>query len=169
MKKNGFTVVELLITITIVGILLVLGVANLNASQANARDSERKSDVESLTFHLDAFYSSGHDTSPTIGRYPSTAFITTTSNVKKYLRDLDLKSIQAPRISDPMQTFIKATNNNQTVDGVAPSPTINQYVYQPIKSDGNLCTLETEECRKFNIYYRTEVDNQVHMMTGKNQ
>ena len=81
---------------------------------------------------------------------------------------VDTDSITAPGITDPSQTFISATNNVQTTTGVNPQPTIDQYVYQPLQSDGTLCTLESQECRRFNLYYRLEADNTVYMVTGKN-
>lgn len=59
MKRLGFTVVEILITITIMGILLTLAVVNLSGSQVNARDDERKADVEALQVNLETFYRSG--------------------------------------------------------------------------------------------------------------
>lgn len=163
MRNRGFTIIELVIAISIIGILLVLGVANLNGSQANARDAERKADAETLVLHLDAYYDSGADNSTSTGKYPSTAFITTTTNIKKYLRDIDTKSLTPPGITNPLLSFKGAINAS------AQTPTKDEYIYQPLKSDGSICNLETQECRKFIIYYRTEVDNTVHTVTGKNQ
>jgi len=163
MKCKGFTIIELAIVIAIMGILLVLGVVNLGGSQINARDSERKADVESIVLHLDAFYDSGMDTSTSTGRYPSTAFITNLANVKKFLRDIDTKSLTAPNVSDPMTTFKAATTNN------VQNPSISEYIYQPLKKDNTLCKNETEECRKFKIYYKLESDGLVYTATGKNQ
>lgn len=92
-----------------------------------------------------------------------------TGNTQKMLNNIDIKSITAPGVTDITQTFIPATNNVQTTSGVLPQPTINQYIYQPLQSDGTLCTSEYQECRKFNLYYRTEADNVVHMVVSKNQ
>lgn len=38
MERRGFTIVELIITITIMGILLTLAVVNVGTTQLNARD-----------------------------------------------------------------------------------------------------------------------------------
>ena len=102
-------------------------------------------------------------------QYPFIVNNETGASIRQTLRDIDDKSITAPGITDPSQTFISATNNMQTTAGVLPQPTINQYVYQPLQSDGSLCTSELQECRKFNLYYRLEADNTVYMLTGKNQ
>lgn len=169
MLRRGFTVVEIIITITIMGILLTLAVVNLSASQINGRDAERKGDIEALATHLETFYRNGTDNSPTIGRYPSTVITTNEAALRAALRDIDVKSVMAPNGTTMTATFIPATNNNQTTTGVAPQPTVSQYVYQPLQSNNAICTDETQECRKFNIFYRLEVDNTVYMVTSRSQ
>jgi len=164
MKRRGFTIVELAVVITIMGILLVLGVVVLDTSQINARDSERKTDIESIAINLDTFYTSGTDGSTTIGRYPSTVLIGTETTM---LRDIDPKNLKTPGASS--SSLVAATNNTQTTLGVLPQPTIAQYVYQPLQSDGSLCTTEVQECRKFNLFYRLEIDSAIYMLASKNQ
>lgn len=166
MKLRGFTIVELIIVITISGILLTLGVINLRDSQANGRDAERKMDIETIAQHLETFYTSGSDDTTTTGSYPSTLLTTsvTTASVTNYLRDIDVKSITAPGKDDPALTFKPATNALQTTIDVLPQPTIDQYVYQPLQTtDGgttwSLCTTAIQECRKFNLFYKLEVAN----------
>lgn len=168
MKWRGFTVVEIVITITVMGILLTLGVVSLNATQVNGRDAERKGDIEAIQVHLETFYRSGTDGSTTFGRYPSTV-VTDTASTSVLLRDIDDRSLLAPNVTNPALSFIPATNTNQTEAGVTPQPTTSQYVYQPLQSDGSLCTLESQECRKFNLFYRLEGDNTVYKVTSKNQ
>jgi prepilin-type N-terminal cleavage/methylation domain-containing protein len=169
MTRSGFTIVEIIITIAIMGILLTLAVVGVNTTQANARDTERKADVEAFAVHLESFYRSGTDGSTNFNRYPTTNAVTTVANLKSTFRDLDLKSVSAPGISDPLATILPATNNVQTTTGVLPQPTKDQYVYQPIMPTGALCTSGNTDCRKFNIYYRLEKDNLVYMITSKNQ
>lgn len=185
MNQRGFTIVELIIVITIIGILLVLGVVNLRGSQANARDVERKADVQAIALNLESFYTIG---SSTIGRYPSNGIIGQETTI---LPDIDPKSLVAPGVNItpnppgtqtirvPDSSLITATCSStcvQTPAGVTPQPTVDQYVYQPLQSDGNLCINGSQECRKFNIYYRLENPstdcpdpNNVCMITSKNQ
>ena len=173
MDRRGFTIVELIVIIAVMGILLVLGVVNLNGAQANARDAERKTDIETLVAHLETYYKSGTDGSTAVGQYPSVPSVSDPTNGLIgheiiYLRDLDTDTIMTPGASN--SSLIAATNNIQTVAGVLPQPTIGQYLYQPIASDGNLCdNSSTDECRKFNLYYRLEVDNILYMVTSRNQ
>lgn len=167
MYRRGFTVVELVIVITIMGILLVLGVVNLRGAQANARDEERKTDIESISLHLENFYLSGTDGSTAVGDYPPTTL--TGAAIQTSLRDADMKSFTAPGAASLAASFIPATNTVQTTAGVLPQPTISQYVYQPLQADGTLCTTTAQECRKFNLFFRLETDNLVYMVTSKNQ
>ena len=170
MKMRGFTVVELVITITVMGILLALAVVNITSTQVNARDTERKVDVEATGNYLETFYKNGSTSSPTPGRYPSTQLVASgETSVKSFLPDIDIINVTAPGAASAAASFIAATNSTQTAAGVAPQPTTEQYVYQPIQSDGSLCTTELQECRKFNIYFRLEGDNAVQKVMSKNQ
>lgn len=58
--KRGFTVVEVLITLIVIGILLGLGTVGLRATLANGRDSERKSDIETIARGLEQRYTNGN-------------------------------------------------------------------------------------------------------------
>lgn len=175
MKRRGFTIVELLIVITIMGALLILSIANLRGSQISARDSERKTDIETIALHLDNYYVYGSDYTSSTGKYPSTQTADPASGnayITKALRDIDVNSIIAPGSKSP--TFVAATNNSTVTTSVTPQPAVltadtNQYIYQPLQSDGTLCTLESQECRKFNLYYRLEADNTVYKVSGKYQ
>lgn len=102
------------------------------------------------------------------GSYPTISLISSGVLFVR-LPDADSKSFTAPGQTDPAASFIPATNAVQTTAGVLPQPTISTYVYQPLKSDGTLCSYDSEECRKFNIYYRLEADDTVHMVTSKSQ
>lgn len=180
MDNRGFTIVELIIIITVMGILLILGVVNLNSSQANGRDSERRTDAETIAVHLEAYYKSGDDTSTTIGRYPSTALFTTIPLIKRTLRDIDSRSYLAPGIDEPAVSLVAANDNSQVANTIKSSGgtliTKDKYIYQPLKNDNTLCQSEANECSKFNIYFRLETatadcpaPNNVCMITSKNQ
>jgi prepilin-type N-terminal cleavage/methylation domain-containing protein len=181
MKRTGFTIVELIITLSIMLILLSLAVVNLTSSQANGRDIERKTDIDTIANHMETFYKSGTNTSTSLGRYPSTAIFDTSSNSDKekaiktsiktffpYI-DVDYDSVKTPGSKTVLSSFIPATNTIETIAGVSPQPTKDQYVYQPIQTNGSLCTTELQECRRYNLYYRTEVDNTIKKLSSKRQ
>jgi len=169
MIRRGFTIVELIITITIMGILLTLAVVNIGATQVNARDDQRKTDIEAIASNLEAFYVSGTDNSTSVGIYPSTDVTGSTTNITSTLRDATIASFLPPGTTDVALTFLPSTNTGtapsiQTTTGVLPQPTKDQYVYQPIESDGSVCG-----SGKFNLFYYLESDASVHKVTSKNQ
>ncbi|MBC7565316.1 prepilin-type N-terminal cleavage/methylation domain-containing protein [Candidatus Saccharibacteria bacterium] len=172
--RRGFTIVELIITITIMGILLTLAVVNVSSTQTKARDEARKSDIESIASNLESFYISGTNNTTSFARYPSVGLTGSVSNITSNLRDANLDSFLPPGTSDVVATFLPSTNTGsspsiQTTSGVLPQPTVNQYIYQPIKSDGSVCGSGGIDCRKFNLFYRLESDNTVYRVTSKNQ
>jgi len=154
MYRRGFTIVELIIVVTIMGILLVLGVVNLQASQTSARDTERRVDIEAIGLNLDNFYTSGNPSGTTFGRYASTAIIGQETTI---LPDIDPKSLTAP--GQTTSSLVAATCIGvcgQTTATVTPAPTIDTYIYQPLQPDGALCINDTQDCRKYNLYYALE-------------
>ena len=151
-------------------ILLALAAVNLTSTQANQRDSERDSDTAAIANNLETFYKTGVDTSTVLGRYPSTALLATAdTSVNAFFPKIDLESTIAPGATSVATSFVPATNAVDTVAGVLPQPTKSQYVYQPIQNDGSLCTTESQECRRYALFYRTEIDNIVKKVTSKHQ
>lgn len=65
-NKKGFTLVELLVVITILAILMTIGIAVYSGVQKNARDLRRKTDLRSIKIALDLYYQSN-------GKYPTVA------------------------------------------------------------------------------------------------
>lgn len=59
-KSRGFSIVELVVVIVIMGILLVLGVVSVTNSQANARDKERDGDISVIMKGLESRYVRGN-------------------------------------------------------------------------------------------------------------
>jgi prepilin-type N-terminal cleavage/methylation domain-containing protein len=174
MKRRGFTIIELIIVIAIMGILLVLAVVNLRGTQVNARDEQRKANVEAIAQNLEVFYRSGTDGSTAVGEYPPTTLIGIETDI---LRDLDTKSLISPNYST--SAFVAATNATETAIGVTPSPDVtpgtdDRYIYQPMKTnDGGatwtLCTSSVDECRRFNLYYFDETDAAVVKVESRNR
>ena len=168
MVRRGFTIVELLIVVAVMGILLVLAVVNLRDSQGQARDTERSTDIASISKYLESFYTSGNDSSTSYGFYPSTELIGQETN---YLSGIDKKALIAPGETTIADSFFAATNNSQTLSGVTPQPdnTNYSYIYQPLQSDGTLCTSSVQKCRKYNLYYLKENDGTVYKVTSTHQ
>lgn len=68
--ESGFTIIELLIVIAIIGILATLVLTNFQGAQAKGRDTVRKNDINSVYQKLEEYYNEN-------GSYPTT--LTTTN------------------------------------------------------------------------------------------
>lgn len=169
MNRRGFTVVEMIITVTIMGILLLLAVVNVNTSQVRARDDERRTDIQSIGLALESYYRTGAATSTEFGVYPSLSMLVSEETLKTALPDATDESFLAPNTDTLLSSFIPATNAVTTTTGVTPQPNISEYVYQPLKADNTLCAIADTDCVKFNLYYRLETDETVIKVTSKNQ
>jgi type II secretion system protein G len=55
-NKQGFTLLELLVVVTILGILAAVGMGQYRTSQMKARDGQRKSDLSNITRALEMYY-----------------------------------------------------------------------------------------------------------------
>ena len=58
--KSGFTLVELLVSITIIMVLTVTAVVNYGNAQKNARDAKRKADLEQIRAALEMYKTDNH-------------------------------------------------------------------------------------------------------------
>lgn len=151
MKQLGFTVVELVIVMTIMGILMALGTISIVDSQSHARDTERKNDIEAIAMHLENLYQSGnYDDEDNIfqkGKYPLTGDMDV-AKAKKLLRDVDIKSLSSPGNDGVVSLKIAIDTTTPTNDSI----TKDDYLYMPLDDNGDLCANTGVECRKFILY-----------------
>lgn len=69
--KKGFTLLELMIVVAIIGVLSTITVFAVSQARQNARDVKRKSDLEAIRVALEIF-KSDCNSYPTTGQIPST-------------------------------------------------------------------------------------------------
>jgi len=83
MKTKGFTIIELLITITIIGVLATLTIVFLRPQILKARDAKRKSNINEIQTALEEYLTDN-------GCYPATGAVTCTPGnyLAPYLRKI---------------------------------------------------------------------------------
>jgi general secretion pathway protein G len=87
--QKGFTIVELLIVIVVIGILATLVIVTFAGIQQRARDTQRQTDINAIQGHVEAYYAS-------TGNYPTLAMILNTSFRTTYMKGLDPDALVAP-------------------------------------------------------------------------
>lgn len=95
-KQNGFTIVELLIVIVVIGILAAITIVAYSGVQSKARDTARTSDIKQVQKALELYYVD-------VGNYPAVG----TDNSGYALSTLSTALVPQymPRIpNDPIQT-----------------------------------------------------------------
>jgi len=128
-RNKGFTIVELLIVIVVIGILALLVITTYSGIQQKARNSQRQSDLQALQTQLEAFYSQN-------GYYPTLTDINTES-----WRATNMKNLDKNAMIDP-------SNATQSATLVA-SPAAKSYSYEVTDSAGGSCTGDT--CAKYTL------------------
>lgn len=63
-KRQGFTLIELIVVMAILGLLATIGLGSFRSSQIKGRDAQRKNDLSQLQRGLEAYYNDK-------GRYPN--------------------------------------------------------------------------------------------------
>jgi prepilin-type N-terminal cleavage/methylation domain-containing protein len=126
-KQSGFTIVELLIVIVVIGILATLVIVTFSGVQQKARDTKRETDVKALASQLEVYYANN-------GSYPALAQLQDNTWVQANLKGLDVAGLVAPN----------GTGTN-TISGTA-STTTYQYVATP-----SGCTTANKDCTGFTL------------------
>lgn len=69
--RGGFTFVELMIAVAIIGILTTIVIASLQAARAKSRDARRLSEIKQLSVAADAYFQDKFEYPPDIDAFQS--------------------------------------------------------------------------------------------------
>lgn len=157
---GGFTLIEVLATIVVLGILLSIVVFIPMQALPNARDTERLNDIASIARRLEQAYIAQEVGGPS---YPSTTrLLSDISSGSGTVTRLGPDAVRAPGAS--ASSVVAATSTSTSTPKGSGSPVLNEYVYQPLTSANALCT-GSSICVRYYLYYRTETSNTI--MTTK--
>lgn len=134
-QNKGFTIVELLIVIVVIGILALLVITTYSGIQAKARNAKRQTDVQALQTQLEAFFSQN-------GYYPSRADMNSPSWISTNMKSLDTNALVDP----------SSTCNPSTTGCLAASPVAKSYSYAVFASDGTTsCETTDTSCAVYTL------------------
>jgi len=136
-KQKGFTIVELLIVIVVIGILATLVIVTFSGIQQKGRNSQRQTDINALQSHVEAFYADK-------GYYPSRTNLNTPS-----WRVTDTKGLDSAALADPKNATTE-TLDATPVDGTY------HYAYAPLNDSDTSCEADQTTCTKYTLTAQME-------------
>ncbi|MBL7036739.1 prepilin-type N-terminal cleavage/methylation domain-containing protein [Candidatus Microgenomates bacterium] len=143
-KKNekGFTLVELLVVMAILGVLVALVAGNFRTAQIRGRDAKRKADLKQIANSLELFYAD-------YGRYPAEA----SGSISACPYDPALSTGTTcgwgtDSMTDGKTVYFKTIPEDPTSSG--------SYLYRIVPSSSN---------RKFQLFARVENEQDPQIVT----
>jgi prepilin-type N-terminal cleavage/methylation domain-containing protein len=135
--QKGFTIVELLIVIVVIGILAALVITTYNGIQQKGRNTERQTDLKAVQGQLEAYYAQN-------GVYPAHSQFGATSATNVTFIQTSMKGLDKEALRDPKG----AAGDFSLVAGTTPTAT--KYAYNVTQDDGSTaCTAAAGDCTKY--------------------
>lgn len=128
-KQKGFTIVELLIVIVVIGILATLVIVTFSGIQQKARNTKRQTDINAISSHVEAFYAAN-------GYYPTLAHMNDAT-----WRGTNTKGLDPAALKDPK-------GSAGTLVGTAAA---NSYAYAPTTDANGDCSGDETTCTKYTL------------------
>lgn len=155
-RDDGFNIIEIIIVITVMGILGSISFIVLGTILPSSRDSKRDQDVSVIASKLEIYYK----TNPVAGgfTYPGTSI--GIAGLTAIVNSND--SVMAP---DQSSVSLSLASSNS-----AQLPTKDQYIYQPLTRSGALCTNPAVSlCSRYILYYKREISGSVILRNSLKQ
>ncbi len=126
-SQKGFTIVELLIVIVVIGILAALVITTYSGIQQKGRNTERQTDLKAVQGQLEAYYAQN-------GAYPTLDNLNDnptadTGFIKKNMKGLDVEALRDPKADKGVYVLGSSVGDKQ-------------YAYEPTCDDSG-CTAYT--------------------------
>lgn len=130
-KQSGFTIVELLIVIVVIGILAALVITTFTGIQQKARDTERQTDIKALQGQIEAYYAQK-------GNYPTRTNINDST-----WRSTNMKGLDAEALKDP--------KNPAATGSLAATVSTTGYRYDVLTDPNASCEADETGCVKYTL------------------
>ena len=154
--REGFSLIELITVMVVVGVLIAMTALTVTQVQPAARDTERKDDLASIGRRLEQAYAAQDVGAPA---YPTATKLI--SDINSQSGTMLRLSTEATRAPSSTSTSVVAATSKSTSEPKGPgnSLTLNEYVYQPLTINGDLCS-GSDTCVRFFLYTKLERDSQ---------
>jgi type II secretory pathway pseudopilin PulG len=128
-SERGFTTIELVLILVVIGILLALVVSTRSGVQQNERNTERQSDIKELRDGLEGYFAANNHY-PTLQNLNDPAW-----------RDTHLKALEPDVFRDP------SGKDDRFVD----KPAANVYTYSVTSASGAPCGSAEAPCTQYTL------------------
>ena len=139
LKQSGFTLIELMILVIIIGILGTLVATTYSGIQSKNRNSERQSHIKTLQSELEVYYAQN-------SKYPTLADLNNTA-----WRTANMKELKASDLKDPQWSKAAQACTLKGVAALTGSPAQKCYAYQVTTSDGSACDNIKADCAQYTL------------------
>ncbi len=129
-SQKGFTIVELLIVIVVIGILAALVITTFTGIQQKARDTERTTDIKALHGQIEAYFAQNQ-------KYPTLANMNDSTWRASNMKGLDQEALKDPK--------------GGSTPTLVTTPASGAYAYAVTASDGSACDNTTKDCAEYTL------------------
>jgi len=151
--SRGFTIIELLVVVSVIGILATISLIGFNRYQADTRDSQRSSQATILAEALEKYYDKH-------GEYPSCTSITSDANT---VTTAILPGLQTDTLVTPQDPNVE-DNSIKCQDLTTSDPDIFAYV-----GDGSSICSTGNACLSYTLKYKEESTGTIKTLPSRRQ
>ncbi len=140
-KQSGFTIVELLIVIVVIGILAALVITTFTGIQQRARNTERETDIKAIHGQVEAYYAQK-------GNYPRLGDVNSGTWRTSNMKGLDAEALKDPKWTDSVTAC--TVSGNPVLDDAAST---NCYSYDVTDNVdvASTCAADETVCAKYEL------------------
>jgi len=138
-RNHGFTIIELLVVIVILGILTTLVALAYTGVQSKNRNAQRQANIDTLKAQLEVYFAGANV-------YPNLGAVNDADFRKQYMKKLPADILQDPKWESGIAA---CTKDGKAI--AAGKPTEHCYSYEVTSADGKACDNNTTPCIHYTL------------------